>query len=804
MKFIFTFFTATIFVLTSAFGQLTSLSKPVNNSPLTITQFMQGERFVGFLPEDIRWSLDSKTIYFSWNPDGDTLRSDYKISLDDKGRAGEPLKVELEELKTLPETGDYNKARNALMYEKNGDIFLATLSASGQWESRQLTNTLDREGNPRFSGDEQQVIFQNGDNLFSWDLNSHELSQLTDFRSGKERGERPSPPHEAWLETENMELFEVLAERKQKGELRRERRKALAPDRPLTWRYGDANIGNLQVTPDLHFVTFRLYHDGDGKGTEVPNYVTESGQVEMLRSREKVGSPQGWTELGIYDRQRDTVYLVEVEQIEGIYDKPEFLREYHKDTTEYNPKYDKPRKVIFNGPVFSEDGKAVVVIRSLDNKDRWIMLLNLENGKLELIDRQRDEAWVGGPGISGWNFSTGTLGWLPDNKTLYFQSEESGFSHLYLYNVETKKKRQLTSGNFEILDVQLSNDGKLFYLRSNRESPFEQHLYSLPVAGGEMKKITSLPGNHETYLSPDERWIAVRYSYSNKPWELYLMPNEAGAKAVQLTRSTTKDFEAYPWREPELVWFEAADGVKVPARLYRPEAPKRNGAAVVFVHGAGYLQNVHRWWSSYYREYMFHNFLADNGYTVLDIDYRASSGYGRDWRTAIYRHMGGKDLSDQVDGARYLVAEHGIDADRIGIYGGSYGGFITLMAQFTAPGVFKSGAALRSVTDWAHYNHGYTSNILNTPVEDSIAYRRSSPIYFAEGLKGHLLILHGMVDVNVQFQDVVRLSQRLIELGKDNWEMAVFPMEDHGFIEPSSWADEYKRIYRLFDKTLRK
>ena len=126
------------------------------------------------------------------------------------------------------------------------------------------------------------------------------------------------------------------------------------------------------------------------------------------------------------------------------------------------------------------------------------------------------------------------------------------------------------------------------------------------------------------------------------------------------------------------------------------------------------------------------------------------------------------------------------------------------MAQFTAPGVFKSGAALRSVTDWAHYNHGYTSNILNTPVEDSIAYRRSSPIYFAEGLKGHLLILHGMVDVNVQFQDVVRLSQRLIELGKDNWEMAVFPMEDHGFIEPSSWADEYKRIYRLFDKTLRK
>jgi dipeptidyl aminopeptidase/acylaminoacyl peptidase len=190
---------------------------------------------------------------------------------------------------------------------------------------------------------------------------------------------------------------------------------------------------------------------------------------------------------------------------------------------------------------------------------------------------------------------------------------------------------------------------------------------------------------------------------------------------------------------------------------------------------------------------------VDNGFTVLDIDYRGSDGYGRDWRTGIYRHMGGKDLSDQVDGAAYLVEELGIDPQRIGIYGGSYGGFITLMALFTSPGTFECGAALRSVTDWAHYNHPYTSNILNTPVEDAIAFRQSSPIYFAEGLEDRLLILHGMVDDNVQFQDVVRLSQRLIELGKEDWELAVFPVERHGFIEPSSWTDEYRRIFKLLE-----
>jgi dipeptidyl aminopeptidase/acylaminoacyl peptidase len=165
--------------------------------------------------------------------------------------------------------------------------------------------------------------------------------------------------------------------------------------------------------------------------------------------------------------------------------------------------------------------------------------------------------------------------------------------------------------------------------------------------------------------------------------------------------------------------------------------------------------------------------------------------------------MGGKDLDDVVDGAKFLVDSHKVNAKRIGVYGGSYGGFITLMAMFTSPDTFAAGAALRPVTDWAHYNHGYTSNILNEPQSDIAAYRKSSPIYFAEGLKGALLICHGMVDVNVHFQDSVRLAQRLIELRKENWELAVYPVEDHGFVEETSWADEYKRILKLFEEHLK-
>jgi dipeptidyl aminopeptidase/acylaminoacyl peptidase len=248
----------------------------------------------------------------------------------------------------------------------------------------------------------------------------------------------------------------------------------------------------------------------------------------------------------------------------------------------------------------------------------------------------------------------------------------------------------------------------------------------------------------------------------------------------------------------------ARDGAQVYSRIFRPRdlGAQPNGAAVIFVHGAGYLQNAHRGWSTYFREYMFHHLLASRGYTVLDMDFRASAGYGRDWRTGIHRHMGGKDLTDHVDGARFLAQREGIDPKRIGIYGGSYGGFITLMALFTEPDVFRSGAALRSVTDWAHYNHPYTARILGQPQADSVAYRRSSPIYFAEGLRGDLLIAHGMMDTNVHFQDVVRLTQRLIELGKTNWELAVYPVEDHAFTRPESWADEYRRILELFERTL--
>ena len=346
-------------------------------------------------------------------------------------------------------------------------------------------------------------------------------------------------------------------------------------------------------------------------------------------------------------------------------------------------------------------------------------------------------------------------------------------------------------------------DGVSFLLHTSEESPFVRHAYRMATTGGTRTKLTREHGGHAIVMSPDGSRFADVYSASNLPPELYVAVTTRG-EGARLTTSTSEAFRSRAWLKPRIVRIPASDGVQVPARIYTPQelGAQPNGAAVLFVHGAGYLHNVHDYWSSYSREYAFNQYLASKGYVVLDVDYRASAGYGRDWRTAIYRWMGGRDLQDHVDASKYLTKEFGIDPERVGIYGGSYGGFMTLMALLTEPKFFGAGAALRSVTDWAHYNHGYTGAILNLPQNDSLAYVRSSPIFFANGLEDPLLMAHGMVDTNVHFQDIVRLSQRLIELGKTNWELAVYPVEDHGFTRPDSWTDEYRRIFELFERTI--
>lgn len=746
---------------------------------------------VGALPSGVFWSEDSKTVYFRWNPELKTADSLYAVALADK----KPVKVSPEQRRALPASGVDNSAGTQTVYAKNGDLYLLDRATMAM---RALTNTVENENNPYFLSGDQEVVFSRNNNIFSINLASGLTTQWSNFQSGSAKSESKSSEREKWLRRDQLALFDVLQERADKKKEGERNAKAEEVKRPKTIYLDEKRLANARLSPDGHFITYRLGISAKGeKRTIVPSYVTESGYTEDLPARSKVGDAQAAQELWVYDIRNDTAIQVSVKTLDGIFDQPAYLKDYASPADTAKTKKPEARKVYFDDVIWSEDGRyCVLEISSADNKDRWITRFDPATASLRVLDRQRDEAWIGGP--------IGAIGFLGDNRTLYFQSEASGYAHLYTVDVESGAKKTLTSGQFEVQTVLLSKNKQFFYLTTNEVHPGEKHFYRMAVGGGERVRLTQRSGAHQVELSPDENWLAFLYSTPVQPWELYLQKNDPAATPLRITESQSPQFRAYQWREPKIVKIRARDGAEVYARLYEAPGKKSKKPAVIFVHGAGYLQNAHRWWSQYFREYMFHNFLVDKGYTVLDMDYRGSAGYGRDWRTGIYRHMGGKDLTDHVDGARWLAETQGVDPARIGIYGGSYGGFITLMGMFTTPGVFEAGAALRPVTDWAAYNHGYTSNILNEPQTDSIAYRRSSPIYHAEGLKGQLLICHGMIDVNVHYQDVVRLTQRLIELRKDNWELASYPLEDHGFVEPSSWADEYKRIFRLFERVLKR
>jgi len=784
---------------------------------LTVEKIMRDPNWMGTSPSNIQWSNDGKSIYFSWNPEKALADSLYYITLSNKT----PVKVTPAEMQVIRATGNfvYNTSRSAYVLAKDGDIFYTELKTG---KTKRITQTADAETNPQFSFNDTKIAYNRNQNLYAWDIASGETMQLTNLQTGAAAAAPPTTgfagrgnnqatsnnnasgnPQEDWLKNDQLAYFEVLKSRKEKREKGDAYNKTIPKAKELrNINIEDKALQGLSLSPDGRFISYRLFKAATAsKTTIVPSYVTETGFTTDIPGRTKVGTAPGTSEFFIYDRERDTVFAVKIDStFPGIRDLPDYVKDYPKQLERRNRR-PANRTVTFNSFVWSANGtNAVLEIRSTDNKDRWLMLWDTATHILKLLDRQRDEAWIGGPGIGfGRN-----IGWIDDN-TVWFQSESSGYSHLYTINVKTNERKALTSGKYEVQQTQLSNDKKFFYIITNEVHPGEQQFYRLSIADGKKERITTMTGAYQVTVSPDEKHLAVLYSYSTKPWELYLQENKPGGKIEQITNKAQSDeFRSYSWRDPEVITFTASDGVQVYARIYKPANPAPNKPAVLFVHGAGYLQNAHKWWSSYFREYMFNNMLADNGYYVMDVDYRGSAGYGRDWRTGIYRFMGGKDLSDHVDAANYLVKTYGVNPQHIGLYGGSYGGFITLMGMFNNPDVFAAGAALRPVTDWANYNHGYTANILNEPFNDSLAYRKSSPYYYANGLKGHLLICHGMVDVNVHYQDAVKLTQRLIELGKDNWELASYPMEDHGFVEPSSWTDEYKRIFKLFEDVLKK
>src|SRR6201991_564748 len=776
--------------------------------PLDMETIMADPDWIGPPVEDAYWSVDGSQVYYSLKHDGTPVRDLWRVA----ATGGTPEQL----APAAAATADggkpvFDRDHRRAAFVRHGDIFLRDLATGA---TTQVTRTEAKERDPRFSIDGRPLSFRAGNDWFVYAVGGGPVTKAADL----EEKDDPKAKKPDDLADEQQAIFKTLRGLGADEATMKADADALAAADPGQapqpfWLGKNVTVTDTSLSPDGRWmlVVTQAKHADAGKIADLTHYATDTGYAEAEPTRAYVGrndpAPQA---LRLLDLKAHTSVDLDMAALPGIGDDPladiraktvAALRKSGKTEQADALAAPKKRPVIVNGEyspgiVWSDDGHDVAVqLRAIDNKDRWIATVDFDRHALVSQHRLTDKAWI--------NWDGNDFGWLRDGRTLWYLSEESGFAQLYTKPLGGKATA-LTSGRFEVDHPVLSPDGSRFYVRTNKVAPYSYDIYSVPAKGGELTRVSQFQGLDDFSLSPDGTRLAVLHSSAYVPSQLATLGVD-GSAVHELTDTRKAAYKAREWITPKIVAVPSQHGAgTVWAKFYGPSdaAAAASRPAVIFVHGAGYAQNVHLSFPYYFREQMFHNLLVQRGYVVLDMDYRASKGYGRDWRTAIYRQMGHPELDDLLDGKAWLVKQQGVDPKRVGIYGGSYGGFMTLIALLRAARAVAAGAALRPVTDWTSYNHEYSANILNDPQLDPEAYKTSSPIYYADALADPLLIEHGLIDDNVLASDSIRLYQRFIELHKKNFWMSLYPMERHGFVHADSWYDEYRRIDELFQTQL--
>ena len=776
---------------------------------ITLEQAMAHPDWMGNQPENAFWSADSTTVIYAQKERGSTLRDFYSQAITSQTAQ----QVALNKLHMLgAKNAVYSKDKSLQAYTFKGNVFVKNIKTN---TIKQITQTSAAESKPQFLND-GTLAYRQGNVFFKADLVTGLTSELANLKlvNKPEGVTEPS----TYIAKEQHKLIKFVAleqknkkDRQARNELLNEQNTSIAN---TAYYLGDGNtVAEVQLSPngDALLVVVQKQTGWRSDGDIMPNYITDDATIDPKKARRRVADAKEETSELVYinlkDKSQKSLSFDTLpgfdEDVLASVKKENYAREGKTYTSKKAPR---GINLIMDwgfeqSPiVWNDDGSHVaIMLEAWDNKDRWLATVDFENNALVSQHRLHDDAWIA--------YAFNDFGWLHNSNTLYYLSEESGYSQLYKKPLNGKATA-LTQGQFEVSNLTLTRDDSAIYYKANVEHPGLYEIYRVNPQTGNSEQITDLNGMTDYTLSPDESQLLLKHSTITMPNELYVADAKANTQATRLTHTVSDEFLSKKLTAPKIVAVPSSHTSQpIYAKVYYPAdyvegEVGKNRKAVIFNHGAGYLQNSHMGFSVYFREFMFHSLLADEGYIVMDMDYRASKGYGRDWRTAIYRQMGTPETQDLADGVKWMAKNANVDTKAVGTYGGSYGGFMTFMALFTAPELFQSGAALRPVTDWAHYNTGYTANILNHPDVDPIAYERSSPIYYAEGLNKRLLINAPMVDDNVFFQDSVRLVQRLIELEKENFETAIFPVEPHGFVQPSSWLDEYRRIHKLFKETL--
>jgi dipeptidyl-peptidase 4 len=407
-----------------------------------------------------------------------------------------------------------------------------------------------------------------------------------------------------------------------------------------------------------------------------------------------------------------------------------------------------------------------------------LLLSDVSTGASHVVLHEEDPQWINVKGAPKF---------LSGGNQFLWTSESSGFRHIYLYNVDGKLEKQLTSGNWEVDDVKgIDETRRRVFFTSSEENPTERQFYSIGLDGSGKQRLTSGAGTHAISLAPNAAYYADDYSSLNSPRQrtFYKSDNTETRQYRADTKPFSDEYEILP---TEIVQVKASDGTLLYARMIKPAGfdAGRKYPAVVVVYGGPGEQAVRNRWSGLSLDQV----LAHKGFVVWQLDNRGSAGRGHQFESVLYHDMGEHELSDQKDGIQYLISRGFVDPQRIGIYGWSYGGYMTLYTITHAPGLIKAAVAGAPVTSWRNYDSIYTERYMGLPEDDVEGYKRSAPVLSAAGLNGtKLLMIHNVEDDNVHFQNSIQMAEALEKADKQFY-MLVYPQKTHGVSGP-----EFKQL----------
>jgi len=437
--------------------------------------------------------------------------------------------------------------------------------------------------------------------------------------------------------------------------------------------------------------------------------------------------------------------------------------------------------------------------QSRDQQTLKLMFADAETGKSHEVLTETSDTWIN---------LTKDLYFLKRHNAFVWSSERSGYRHLYLYDLKGNLINQLTEGDWVVDNLYGVDEEKgLVYFDANKETPLEQHLYSVPMNGeGEIKKITDQAGVHSVSFSKNMSLFVDYFSSVEQPPQVSLRTADGELVTWLEENKLDSDHPYFKYYQqapkPEFGTIEAEDGQLMHYRLYKPTNMEegKKYPVVVDVYGGPHAQRVTNTWGA--RNTYWHHMMASRGFVIFSLDNRGSWNRGKKFEDPIYRKLGDVEVVDQVKGVDFLKTLDFVDPERIGMFGWSYGGYMTIMSMFKEPDVFKVGVSVAPVTDWYLYDTHYTERYLDHPENNQEGYEQSNVFPYLDGLKGDLMIIHGMADDNVLFTNSTKLFKALQDANKP-FDMMNYPGSKHSIWGQKTRTHVFSTITDYFEQHLK-